>query len=66
MQSRTSTTFVPIRRAAASLGVPIAWLRREAESGNVPAIRAGARWLVNIEKARDTLDRRTVAEGGRA
>jgi hypothetical protein len=30
---------------AARLGVPSQWLREQAESGKVPGLRAGNRWL---------------------
>ena len=59
--SRNQQTFIPIRRAAALLGVPVAWLRREAEAGRVPAVRAGTRWLVHLDRAQTVLTER--AEG---
>jgi len=56
--------FVPARRAAASLGVPIAWLKREAEAGRVPAVRAGRRLLIHLDDARATLAERAKAGEG--
>lgn len=53
--------FVPVARVAGELGVPVAWLRREADAGRIPAIRAGDRPLVHLEKTRAALARR--AEG---
>jgi len=47
--------FVPIRTSAARIGVPLAWLKREVESGRVPAVRAGRQWLVHLEKAREVI-----------
>jgi len=47
--------FVPIRTSAARIGVPLAWLRREVESGRVPAVRAGRQWLVHLERAREII-----------
>lgn len=58
-------TFVPIRRAAAVLGVPFAWLQREAEVGRVPAVRAGRRWLVHLEETREVLAKRAWEGGAR-
>lgn len=55
--------FVPIRRAASALGVPIAWLKREAEAGRVPAVRAGRRWLIHLERSRAVLSDRAEAQG---
>jgi hypothetical protein len=37
--------LLPLRRMAARLGVPSRWLREQAESGHVPGLRAGDRWL---------------------
>jgi hypothetical protein len=37
--------LLPLRRMAARLGVPSAWLKEQAEAGNVPGLRAGNRWL---------------------
>ena len=37
--------LVPLRRMATQAGVPAKWLRVRAEAGEVPALRAGKRWL---------------------
>ena len=37
--------LLPLRRMAARLGVPSKWLREQAESGKVPGLQAGNRWL---------------------
>lgn len=37
--------LVPLMRMAARLGVPRDWLKEQAETGNVPALHAGTRWL---------------------
>ena len=42
-----SEAFVPLRRAAARLGVPAAWLRAEAQAGRLPCLRVGRRLLFN-------------------
>ncbi|MGP1347129.1 MAG: helix-turn-helix domain-containing protein [Phycisphaerales bacterium] len=47
--------FVSIESAARSLGVPLAWLRRLADSGAIPAVRAGRRWLVPLDLTRERL-----------
>jgi hypothetical protein len=41
-------TFVPCDIAAIRLGVPGAWLKAQAEQGEIPSLRAGRRILVNI------------------
>ncbi len=48
-------SFIPIRQAAFELGVPVAWLKREAEHNRVPAVRAGRRWLVHLKKTEQRL-----------
>ncbi|TWT79125.1 hypothetical protein CA13_05230 [Planctomycetes bacterium CA13] len=42
---KESPELLPLRRMASRLGVPAAWLRDRAEAGEVPALRAGSRWL---------------------
>ena len=37
--------LMPLRRMAARLGVPSAWLKERAVAGDVPALLAGNRWL---------------------
>ena len=37
--------LLPLRRMAARLGVPSKWLREQAESGAVPSLKAGKRFL---------------------
>lgn len=37
--------LLPLRRMAARLGVPSKWLKERAEAGEIPALRAGNRWL---------------------
>lgn len=48
-------TFVPIRRAASELGIPVSWLEQQAKDSSIPAIRAGRRWLVHLERTRAKL-----------
>jgi len=57
-----------LRIAAHRLGVPVAWLHRAAESGDVPAIRAGRQWFVHLDGARQRLladAERITDEGGK-
>ena len=56
MNPRTeSCPFKPVRVAARHLGVPIAWLEREAKLNRIPAVRAGRRWLIHLEKTEQRL-----------
>jgi len=45
--AQTPELFLPLRRAAARLGVPAAWLRAEARAARVPYLRVGRRLLFN-------------------
>lgn len=55
-------TFVPLRQTATQLGVPVSWLRAEAEAGRVPHLKAGRQILFHppaveqalLERAADT------------
>jgi hypothetical protein len=59
-------SFLPLRRAAARLGVPVAWLRAEAVAGRVPCLRVGRRLLLNPAAVEDALMKRAgeAAQGG--
>lgn len=60
----TPESFIALRRAAARLGVPAAWLRAEALAARVPYLRVGRRLLFNTEAVqRALLDRAQQAEG---
>ena len=54
--------FVMVAVAAVRLGVPAAWLKREAETGRVPSIRAGRSILVNPESVKAALLARAAGE----
>lgn len=46
--------FVSLRQTAVRLGVPIAWLKTEAEAGRIPHLKTGRRLLFNpavVERA---------------
>lgn len=41
--------LLPLRRMAARLGVPSKWLKERAVAGEIPALRAGNRWLFRTD-----------------
>jgi hypothetical protein len=55
LSGMSETTFVSVRRMAGLLGLPAAWLEREARAGRVPALRAGRRLLFDPEQVRAEL-----------
>lgn len=55
-------TFDSLSRTATTLGVPISWLRREAEAGRVPCLRAGRRYLFDMQAVASALSERSAAE----
>ena len=59
-------SFLPLRRAAARLGVRVAWLRAEAVAGRVPCLRVGRRLLLNPAAVEDALMKRArgATQGG--
>jgi len=67
---RIPESFIPVRRLAARIGVPAAWLKREAAAGRVPSLRVGRRLLMNreavervlLQRAEDEVIGRVVAE----
>jgi|GEM_PF-5999960 len=64
MRQELLTTFVPIRRAASIFGVPLSWLQAEAKAGRIPAIKAGRRWLIHLDRTRSKLAEISEHEGG--
>ena len=69
MQTAPTATerFVPLRQSASRLGLPIAWLKSEAEAGRVPHLRVSRRLLFNLEAVEAVLLKRAehhrTAEG---
>lgn len=61
----SAPTYVPIKNAAASLGLPAAWLKAEAEAGRVPSIVAGRRRLFDLDQVRRALNERAAEPAGR-
>jgi excisionase family DNA binding protein len=61
----TQSTYTSASDAARRLGVPEAWLKREAQAGRVPHIRAGRRILLDPQAVEAALaERAAQAVGG--
>ena len=58
----TPEVFLSVRRTAARLGVPAAWLRTEALAGRVPYLRAGRQLLFNPLAVETVLLERAIQE----
>lgn len=59
--SERGQDLLPLRRMATKLGVPSKWLREQAESGQVPGLRAGNRWLFYPDAAADAVRSMAIA-----
>ena len=72
MATHPTPEFVPLRSAAATLGLSQSWLKSMIEAGSVPAIRDGRRLFVHLDETRTAvaeLARKNPAikpEGGEA
>lgn len=44
---------VTLSQASRALGLPIDWLREEADAGRIPCLRAGDRYLFDLEQLRE-------------
>jgi hypothetical protein len=53
--------FQPLPIAATMLGVPAAWLQREAKAGRVPHLQAGRQILFNVDVVKQALVDRAKA-----
>lgn len=54
--------LLTLARMARRVGVPAKWLRDQAESGSVPSLRAGTRFLFNADAVESTLARQAAQE----
>ena len=55
---------VTLFQASRSLGLPVAWLREEADAGRIPCLRAGERYLFDLDLLRELiLDRVRRGDG---
>jgi hypothetical protein len=48
MNATKQEPFVPLLTAAQTLGVPAAWLRAQAQAGQVPVLKTGRRYLFSL------------------
>ena len=65
--ARTSNkSFLSLQRTATRLGVPVAWLRGEAQASRLPHLRIGRRMLFNPDAVERALLERAAqqSEGG--
>ena len=53
--------YQSLQDTSTALGVPAAWLRREAQAGRVPSLRAGRRLLFDLADVAAALAARTKA-----
>jgi hypothetical protein len=60
MNHAISPVFVSLEVAAERLGVPFAWLRKEAEQERVPTIRCGRRLVVDVVVVAECLRQRAA------
>ena len=54
-------TYVSLRRAATMLGVPMAWLKAQADAGEVPHLKCGRMRRFNIAEVERLLRERAIA-----
>jgi hypothetical protein len=59
--TQADETFVPLHIAATKNGVPVAWLKAEAEAKRVPFLKAGKRFLFNCDSLKRALLERADA-----
>ena len=62
-------TYVSLRRAATEIGVPMSWLKAQADAGRLPHLRCGRMRRFNIAEVERLLRERAIAAssaGGKA
>jgi len=50
---------VTLAQASRALGLPADWLREEADAGRIPCLRAGERYLFDLDLLREIVMERT-------
>ena len=58
-------TFIPLQDLAHRLGLPVAWLKAEAEAGHIPSLLAGRRLVFNADAVEQALNERANDRGAR-
>ena len=60
-----STIYIPLRQLARDTGLPVAWLKAEAEAGRIPSLRVGRRLLFDSKVVKRTLRQRAKRQRAR-
>lgn len=50
-----SKTYMPLYKLARELGLPAAWLKRQADAQQIPSLPVGRRRMFNANAVRETL-----------
>ena len=50
-----SKTFVSVETVSVKTGLPMAWLKAEAEAGRIPSLKAGRQRLFNLNAVEQAL-----------
>jgi len=53
-----ATTYLRLSQLAHATRLPAAWLKREADAGRLPCVRAGRRLMFNLDAVVRALDAR--------
>lgn len=53
--------FVSIVELSRAIGLPVAWLKRGARAGHIPAIRVGRRWMFRTDEVQRALQDRATS-----
>ncbi len=60
-----ATKLLTLNELAEHTGLPAAWLKREADAGRLPCIRAGRRRMFDLVAVMSALTARQKSEGAR-
>jgi excisionase family DNA binding protein len=58
-----NVNLLTVREIAERCNLPVHWVKREAQSGRLPHLRAGRRMLFNLAAVRAELTERAKREG---
>lgn len=55
-------TFIPLHELSRRLGLPIAWLRAEANAGRIPCLKTARRLMFKVEEVESALAKRSAGK----
>lgn len=53
--------FLSLGELAETTGLPVGWIKRETDAGNIPYLQVGRRRMYDLRRVREVLDQRAAS-----